>query len=397
MEEITGSRPAPNSKKQPNRFVRFLAFLVTVALVLGAVVLVVNYDKLNFDSLKRWFSYRNLNRSDSGQADSFRFDGNSSNAFAVVDGNLLVCSSNSIRLYSGSGQVYVDKTVSMEQPVISMMDKTALIYDAGGRTLFVYQGREEAFSLELNEDQVLLSADINPNGWLTVVSQESGYKGVVTVYDSAYAPKMQIKLSSRFVMDAALAPDNKSVALLTVGLTDDSFESRVDLYRLDRTTQEDSPNWTCSLGGGAVLELRWDSSGIWALGESAVSSVNTRGELVGSYDYTGRFLKGFSLDGTGTAALLLGKYRAGSSSELSVVNPDGEVRASLPMDEQVLSLSAAGRYIAVLTADRLDIYNQDLELYASLDGTLSAQKVLQRADGSAMLISNNTAHLYVPQ
>ena len=39
MDDMTG-RTAPKPKKRPNRFVRFLAFLVTLALMVGAVVLV---------------------------------------------------------------------------------------------------------------------------------------------------------------------------------------------------------------------------------------------------------------------------------------------------------------------------------------------------------------------
>ena len=51
----------------------------------------------------------------------------------------------------------------------------------------------------------------------------------------------------------------------------------------------------------------------------------------------------------------------------------------------------------MLTADRLDVYNQSLEGYSTLDGTQGAQSALLRDDGSAMLISSHTAHLYVPQ
>lgn len=338
MDDMTGGRSAPKPKKRPNRFVRFLAFLVTLALMVGAVALVANYDKLNFDFIKRWFSYRTLARNDSGQAESFHFVGDSSNAFAVVDGDLLVCSPNTIRLYSGSGQAFVDQAVSMTNPVVSTAGGTALVYDAGGRELFVYSGREEVFSLTQEDGQALLSADVNQNGWLAVTSQESGHKGSVTVYDNSYSPLVRFSLSNRFVMDAAVAPDNKSVALLTIGLTDGNFESRVDLYRLDRTEEETEPDWTCPVGNNAILDLRWTSSGIWALGESG----------------------------------------------LYIVSGDG-------------ALSAAGRYVGVLTADRLDIYSQDLELYNTLNGTQNAQKVLQRSDGSAMLIDSTTARLYVPQ
>ena len=66
--------------------------------------------------------------------------------------------------------------------------------------------------------------------------------------------------------------------------------------------------------------------------------------------------------------------------------PSPSQRAQLELHEQVLSLTSAGRYTAVLTADRLDIYDQNLELYASLTGTQGARQVMQRSDGSALLL-----------
>lgn len=230
LEKDKEGRQAGRTEKRPNRLLRLLAFLLTVALMLGAVVLIVNYDKLNFDFVKRWFSYRSLSRTDSGQAESFPFDGDGTSTFATLDGDLLVCSSTGVRLYSASGQVYVDRTVVMEHPVAVSAGDTALAYDAGGQTLLVCRDREEAFSLELSSDEQILSADVNESGWMVVVTQISGYKGVVTVYDSQFQPKMQVSLSSRFVMDAALSADNRTVVLLTMGLTDGTFSSTAEFY-----------------------------------------------------------------------------------------------------------------------------------------------------------------------
>ena len=165
MEEINGGRPkaSPKAKKRPNPFVRFLAFLVTLALVLGAVALVANRDKLNFDFIKRWFSYRSRERGESGQAQSFPFDGDSSCVFASVDGDLLVCSPNSLQLYSGSGQLYVNETISMEHPAVSAGGDTALIYDVGGEDLLLYRDREELFRLE-REGKALIIAPRTTRG-----------------------------------------------------------------------------------------------------------------------------------------------------------------------------------------------------------------------------------------
>ena len=395
MDEMDRGRKAP--KKRPNLLVRLLAFLVTAALVVGAVFLVANYDKLNFDALKRWFAYRDLERSETGESASFTFEGGAGSAFGLLAGDLLVCSGTEVRLYSDSGQVYVDQAVSMEAPVVSTAGNAALVYDVGGTALFVYRDREEVFSLALEEGQQLLSAALNPQGKLVVVSHESGHRALVTVYDGDFAPQLRLNLSTRFVMDAALSPDGTAVALASMGLDGEAFETRIEHYELDRTAEETEPDWTCSLGNDTALALRWDSGGIWVLGETGLSILSPAGEAAGYAGYGGLYLKDFSLTGDGTAALLLGRYRAGTDSQLWTVSPDGTTRAALPVEEQVLSLSAAGRYVGLLTADRLDVYDQDLEPYSTLEGTQGAQKVLQQADGSAMLIANAAAWLYLPQ
>ncbi|WP_294701472.1 DUF5711 family protein [uncultured Flavonifractor sp.] len=397
LNEDKNADSAPRKEKRPNIVLRLLAFLLTVVMVLGAIFLIVNYDKLNFDSIKRWFTYRNLERGDSGQAESFPFDGDGTSTFASLDGDLLVCSTTGVRLYSASGQVYVDRTVTMENPVAVAAGSTALAYDAGGQTLLACRNREEAFTLELAEDEKVLSADVNGRGWMVTVTQESGYKGVVTVYDDQFQPQMQVSLSSRFIMDAALSPDSGTVAVLTMGLTDGAFTSQVELYPTAGGGSDASPQATGTVGSQVILDMTWDDNGIWALGEDEVYHLDASAALTGSYSYSDRYLKGFSLAGDGTAVLLLGKYRAGSTADLVVVDAQGEARATLALDEQVLSISAAGRYISLLTADQLDIYDQDLSVYHSLEGTQSARKALQRSDGSVLLIGNDTARVYLPQ
>lgn len=69
----------------------------------------------------------------------------------------------------------------------------------------------------------------------------------------------------------------------------------------------------------------------------------------------------------------------------------------MPVTEEVLSVSACGEYVAVLTAQSLTVYPMDLsEVYASLDNRSGARRVLMREDGSAMLISTDSASLFIP-
>ena len=102
------------------------------------------------------------------------------------------------------------------------------------------------------------------------------------------------------------------------------------------------------------------------------------------------------MDGDGFAALLLSRYRSGSALRLVTVGPDGETLAELDSRGEVLSLSAAGKYVAVLYSDSLVIYTPQLQEYARLDGTEYAREVLMRDDGTAVLVGSSSAWLYIP-
>ena len=386
-----GASPEPKHKA-PRFLVRLTATLVVLAVAVGLTAAVAFRDSLNVDSVKRWFHYRSLIRSDSGRADSFPYGGDLTDTFAVLDGDLLVCSRNAISLYSGSGTQYINESVGMENPVVTTNGSLAAVYDAGGSSLYVLGQRTLVWSADDLES--ILSARLNKNGQLTVVTQSSGYRGSVTVYDAAYSTVMRVDLTSAFVMDAALSDDGHTLAILTVGQSGGAFATTLELYDMSYASGQYAPDLTCQLGGGVVLETRHTASAVWALGDRGLTVTAHDGRSSG-VSWADKHLRRYTLSGDGFAAVLLGKYRAGSQSELWVVDEQGE-RRTLEINEQVLSISASGRYVAVLTGDRLDIYTDQLELYDTLDGTQGARTALLMPDGSAILISADSAGFYIP-
>ena len=390
MEELKPVPPAP--KKKPNIFVRLLAFLVTLPLLLGAVAAVVYRDRLNFDSIRRWFVYRSLEKSDSGQTESFQYDSAGKGGYSRVGDDLLVWSTAGVRLYSSGGVEYLNESLTLNRPVADTCGSAALIYDTGGNVLHTYEDRSTSFVLNTEQGHEILSARMGPGGSFAVTTRESGYKGVVTVYSSGGHPVVGIRISTRFVTDGLLSDDGKTVAVLTVGQNEDVFESGLDLYALDG----DVPFASYSLGNNAILDLRADGSAFWALGESSLSVARADGSAAVHYDYAGRYLKDYALEGDGFSALLLGKYRAGSGAALVTVGADGQELASLDLEDQVLDLDASGRYVAVLTAAGLTLYTKDLQLYDALENTMGARSVVLRSDGTAFLVGGETARLYIP-
>ena len=103
------------------------------------------------------------------------------------------------------------------------------------------------------------------------------------------------------------------------------------------------------------------------------------------------------MGGDDFSLLLLGRYRAGSANEVAVVGDDAALLGSLSPEGQVLDLSAAGRYFALLTTDQLNIFCQRHSvLYATLEDTQGARSVCLRDDGTALLADSEQAWLFLP-
>ena len=123
---------------------------------------------------------------------------------------------------------------------------------------------------------------------------------------------------------------------------------------------------------------------------------NTAGKLLGTYSYNGEYLREYDLGGEDYTVLQLNRYQSGSVGRLVTVDDDGEEIASLDVAEEVRDVSACGRYLSVLYADRLVVYNRQLQVYATLHGPEHTREVLTRADGSVLMIGADSAELFLP-
>ena len=378
-------------EKKPNIFLRLLAFLVTLALVLGALAVVVYRDRLNLDALKRWLSFRKVETGDTGEAAPFTHAGGDKLSVEYLEDGVVMTSASGVHYYSFSGEPYAEEVLTMENPVLCAGSRAAVAYDVGGQSLFVLRGKSETMDLSLDSGE-LLSARVNDSGYLAVTAQQSGYKGAVTLYNAGGEKVIQINLSSTFLVDAAPSPDGRMVAAVAMDSDGGSFRSRVLFYQVNQK----EPSLEVSLGGSSVLDMRYTDSGLWVLGESSLMIVSPKDGSVQTYSFGRSYLKGCDLSGDGFALVLLGRYRAGSADQAITVNAQGEQQAVLSLGGQVLDFSAGGSYCAVLTGTGLTVYDPDMEQASSMQSTMGARRVDMGADGTAVLADSQRAWLYIP-
>ena len=164
------------------------------------------------------------------------------------------------------------------------------------------------------------------------------------------------------------------------------------LYRLN----SEEPVVTTAVNGGVVYQLAAMQRDFCLVTEEGLYMVSDSGEQRASYSYGGQFVRRCAAGDGDWSAVLLSRYKSGGYASLIAVDANGDELGGCELDGEVLDVSAAGRYVAVLFGDRLAIYDKYLTEVAVLPDVSDARAVLMRDDGSAVLAGASSASLYLP-
>ena len=87
-------------------------------------------------------------------------------------------------------------------------------------------------------------------------------------------------------------------------------------------------------------------------------------------------------------------YRSGAGGTLLTFGSDGRVLGSAALDRDVISLSAAGKQLLVMTGGSLALYNQELTLQSANETLMTAKRALLRPSGDILLLHAYSAERF---
>lgn len=361
---------------------RLILLLIVAAVVVGLLFATVFRERVSFG----------LRQLTSTQAEDFPHNAQSSSLFLGLGNNLLISTSSQIQVYSPSGAAKLKETVSMTAPALNSAGDYAVVYDVGGQHLAVVKDDVLLHSLDLPTEETILCATVNSSGWVAVTSKISGYKGVVTVYDTSMEAVQSIRLSSRYISDAVVTPDCRGVYLISPGQLSGGFENTLLYYTF---SSREYATREVSLGSNVVLSILSDGK-CWILGDQSLMILDSSGVMEDSYDYSSQYLKLGTLQGDGYATLFLSRSASGSSGTLVTVDSNGKEIGTLHIQGQALALAARGQDIALLTTGDIYTTTRKLENYRTLANQMGIRNLAIYQDGGVALIGSASVSLYYP-
>jgi hypothetical protein len=368
-----------NKKKKHRLLKAAVSILILAAISIIAAILITNDGKLSVDGLIRLFS----GTGGKDEATEFSFNTGFKSAFAEMECGLAVCSGSGVQVYDIGANKMFTETYEMTNPTVCSNGKKSAVYDLGGKSLRVFDLYGVTNSIPT--EQKIISASLNQNGWLALCTQEAGaFKGRVTVYNGNLDETFYWNSAKGYVLSAAISPDNRNLTVLT--LTDEG--SRIVFLSLDSTDEKGS----CILPGELILEIaHFSDDRILAVCGDALRIVKPDGSADIIYDYAGKYLTSYSLDGDGYILLALNDYMVGDQGFIVTVDLKGKMLGTAETEKKIMSLSAKGDSLAILYSDGLVLYDRNLIECARFNDTMGAEKTIMRPDGKAFLITSHSA------
>lgn len=318
------------------------------------------------------------------EGEAYVFESGSMQSFARVGDALAVATTSGMQLLDDEGYTVVHEIFAMSTPAVTAGDSSAAFYDVGGTALRVAFLNGKSVNLDINN--TIISVNANKSGALAVVTEDTGNKACVTIYDSDLEAVFEWHSGTVRVLSAHVSADGKSMAALGVGEAGGS----ITIFSL----MQEEPIATVSMPGELFFELRYlDNNTICAVSSSSLIFIDGKGEALGSYDFDGSNLADYAIC-EDYVVLLFGKYYSSVADELATVETDGSLRASIELENDAQGVSANDNRVLLICTDELVLYNTMLEEIDKKTGALGINSVILREKGDCLLLGSFMAELF---
>ena len=353
-----------------------VAIAVTIALVVAASLVFFFRDRLSRESLRSTFR---RNQTSTVQSDAFTYEIGTGQVCTTAAGSgLAVASSSAVELLNDAGENVFKQMVSYGTPAVFGWSGGALFCDLGGTGCVLADLRGGSTVIPVAGE--ILAASMNGNGWFTVVTEAMGYKGLVSVYDSAGVEHFEWWSGSGYVLKAAVGPDNRTLAVLCA----EAGGGKLHVFQLDSEEEQA----TAVFDNELPFDLAFLSAErLCVVSQDAVSFLAADATVKSRWEPGENYLLDYDLFGQDFVAFYLSPYRGGGGGVLVTLDRDGKVLGRAETARDVTGLSASGRQLLAVNAAGLTVYGQDLSVLYEEERLMTAKKSILRPDGAILMLS----------
>lgn len=204
---------------------------IIVALILAVVIIFSLY--IAEESFRKWVD-TNVLRKDISSESTATIDLNvdKNNQIVCYNKYVGILNEKNLKLYNQAGENITDISVNINTAIFSSNDKFLAIAEKNGQELCVISDKTYSWSQKV--DGEILQINVNKNGYVVLVTTDTTYKSIITVYDNSGKQLMRSFLSSSRVTDISISNDNKYVAYAEIDTSGTLIKSSVKVISIEK-------------------------------------------------------------------------------------------------------------------------------------------------------------------
>ena len=266
-------------------------------------------------------------------------------------------------------------------PVLSVSDTRALIYDQGQKTYSVFTLRKKIVSKTLKYN--IICADVSDSGRYALATHSDSYSSTVSVYNKNGDTIFTWNCAKDLINSVTLSPNGKRLAVSTVNAVNGELSSKVYIFDIKKT----DPQNTFDFADKTVYSITSNRKGIYLVSNSGYIFIRWSGGE--KTDENTKLQIEFFRQSSKGAIIVENRTTDRSDNKIILLKKDGQLDNSFVFSGNIGDIRQNGSHIYIISDGFVYVYNTKGEFVSSTKCDHDIRYIIPTGSRNAALISDS--------
>ena len=329
--------------------IRKIIIVSIVSIIIISIIVLVSLY-ISKENFRKWVDINILRKNVTEQdIASIDLDIDKNNQIFCYDKYIGILNDKNLVLYNSSGNNVMEMPININTAIFDSTNKYLVIAEKNGQEFCVIS--DKTYLWDGKVDGEILQVHINKNGYVVLVTTDTTYKSIITVYDGSGKQLLKNYLSTTRVVDVSITNDNKYVAFAEMDTSGTLISSNVKIISIEEAEKNSEQAIINSYNADTskmIVSLEYqEKNNLVCEYDNSINLINNENNTeILSIDNKTTFI---SVNLTDSIAYITeeGSKMFNSSSVLNIVNTSNNQKNIYNFDEVVKEMYAQGNIIGV--------------------------------------------------
>lgn len=304
------------------------------------------------------------------------FDGAATSEFARYRDGVICAKTNYLCFIDKKGEKIWEKNISITNPILKTEGDYYVLAQKGGVRFALFSGEEEIY--EKSAENNILGANVSAKGDVILITEKTGYKGAIYVYNKRGDNAFAWSSGSSSIMSADISADSRRVAAALLN-TDSTVRAGVYLFNIQKPDSYAQQIFDNSI----IYNVDFKGDNLSVFADTALIGMNISGKILYNLGFGETELSASMIDDNGDKLML---FTGTSVPMMNVYNKNGKLK-------NTVSSRKIPDY--ALVHDGNIMYNVDREIFMSKLGARIPYKYTAAMDVQGLVMVDESTFMVI--